>query len=191
MMEMAPTFPDLETQRLILRRLQHGDEAFVFQHFSDPEVTRYLLDEDPLTRREEAEEIIQLYADPAGKTHNRWGIVLKADDKLIGTCGFHRWDKRHRRAEVGYDLARAYWGQGIMAEALRSALSYAFGTMGLNRVDALVYADNVRSVRLAQKLGFQSEGTLREYFWFKGEFYDHVILSLLKSDWMAKGRSRE
>ena len=190
-METTPAFPNLETKRLILRRLTFDDVSFIFQHFSDPHVTQYLLDEDPLTRREEAKEMIQQYADPTGKTFNRWGIALKADGKLAGTCGFHKWNRRHRRAEVGYDLDRAHWGQGIMAEALHAALSYAFDTMGmgLNRVDALVYAENTRSVRLASRLGFRSEGTLREYFLFSGEFYDHQLFSLLRRDWVARGRS--
>ncbi len=180
---MTDDFPQLETERLILRRLTMADLEFVFQHFSDPMVNRYLLDNEPLARRDEAREIIEFYLDPAGKTHNRWGIVLKSEDALIGTCGFHRWEKRYRRAEIGYDLGHAYWGRGIMSEALREILAHGFEKMELNRVEAIVYPENTPSVRLLERLGFQKEGLLRDYLYSLGEFYDHSIFSLLKREW--------
>ena len=176
-------FPALETERLLLRRLTSDDADFIFQHFSDPQVTQYLLDEPPLTDYEQALEIIEFYAQPAGKSYNRWGIVRRADDQLIGSCGYHKWERRCFRAELGYDLSPAYWGQGYMAEALTAVISHGFTGMALNRIDALVYPDNIRSVRLLQKLGFQIEGTLRDYFYLAGQFYDHHLLALLRRDW--------
>ena len=176
-------FPPLETDRLILRPLTLKDTDFVFQHFSDPAVTRYLLDEPPLTERAQAQALIQFYLEPRGKTYNRWGIVRKADDRLIGTCGTHKWDRRHFRAEIGYDLSPNWWGQGYMAEALRAVIQNGFGRMGLNRIDALVYTENGRSIRLLQRLGFQEEGILRDYFCLNGRFYDHCLLSLLQREW--------
>ena len=177
------TFPSLETSRLHLRLLTAADTDFVFRHFGDPAVAQHLLDEPPLTDIAQAEAIIRFYLEPEGKSYNRWGIALKTNRQLIGTCGFHKWDKAHRRAEVGYDLSPAYWGQGYMAEALQAALQNGFERMELHRIDALVYVENVRSVRLLQKLGFQIEGTLRDYFYQDGVFYDHFVLSLLCGEW--------
>ena len=57
-------FPQLETNRLVLRRLTLKDVDFIFQHFSNPDVNRFLLDDDPVTRREQAEELIQFYLEP-------------------------------------------------------------------------------------------------------------------------------
>jgi len=173
----------LETERLILRPLTLEDTDFVFRHFSDPVVARYLLDEEPPTRRDQAEELIRFYMDPIGKAYNRWGIVWKATDALVGTCGFHWWNRQHFRAQIGYDLGQAHWGQGVMAEALRAMLCYGFEEMGLNRVDALVHPENRRSIGLLEKLGFQREGLLREYYNRAGEFFDHMLLSLLRGEW--------
>jgi [ribosomal protein S5]-alanine N-acetyltransferase len=175
------TFPSLATDRLRLRSLTLADTDFVFRHFSDPAVAEHLLDEPPLTDVAQAEAIIRFYLEPEGNTCNRWGIALKDGGQLIGTCGFHKWDKAHRRAEVGYDLSPAYWRQGYMAEALRAVLQHGFDRLGLHRIDALVYVDNARSVGLLQKLGFQIEGTLRDYFCQDGVFYDHFVLSLINS----------
>ncbi len=175
-------FPPLETKRLILRRLTLDDTDFVFRHFSDPEMTRFLLDEDPLTDRSQAEQLIRSYLDPIGKTYNRWAIVRKSDAALIGTCGFHKWDKRHHRAEIGYDLTPDAWGRGLMAEAVREMIRHGFESMRLNRIDALVYPENARSLRLLEKLSFKKEGLLRDYYRARGEYFDHAIYSLLNNN---------
>jgi len=177
---LAHRFPVLETPRLILRPLTFADLDFVFRHFSDPAVTQYMLDEPPLADLAQARELIKFYQDPAGNPYNRWGLERKEDGALIGTCGYHNWQRRYFRAEVGYDLSPAYWGQGYMSEALRTAFQHGFTQMQLHRIEALVYPQNVRSLRLLQKLGFQQEGLLRDYFCLDGQFYDHALLSLLQ-----------
>lgn len=121
-------FPTLEIERLILRQLLREDTDFVFQHFSNPAVTEY----------SQTEEIVQFYAEPLEKTHNRWILLRKSDQQPIGTVGYHNWVKRYFRAEIGYDLSPDFWGQGHMSETLRVVLSHGFERMGVNRVDALV-----------------------------------------------------
>jgi len=175
-------FPTLETERLILRPLTREDTDFVFQHFGNPAVTRYLLDEPPVSEYSQAEEIVRFYADPKGKTHNRWTLVRKSDRQPIGTVGYHKWVKQYFRAEIGYDLYPDLWGQGYMLETLRVVLAHGFEQMGLNRIEALVYVENDRSIQLLQKLGFKQEGLLRDYFYQGGKFYDHYIFAFLKND---------
>jgi ribosomal-protein-alanine N-acetyltransferase len=176
-------FPILQTERLILRQLTMEDIDFIFQHFRDPRVTQYLMDEPPLEDYAQAKEIIEFYLEPEGKTYNRWGIVQKADNLLIGTCGYHKWSTAYCRAEIGYDLSPACWGQGYMTEALRAVIGNGFERMGLNRVDALVYTKNDASIHLLKKLGFKQEGLLRDYFCLDGNFYDHYLFALLQREW--------
>jgi len=176
-------FPSIETKRLLLRALAPEDIDFVFQHFSNPAVHRYLLDEPPVRDYAQAEEIIQFYATPKEKSYNRWVIVRKSDGEAMGTCGYHRWEKRFFRAEIGYDLSPSFWGQGYMTEALRAVISSGFEQMKLNRIEALVYTENDRSIRLLQNLGFVQEGLLRDYFYLNGEFYAHYVFSFLKREW--------
>ena len=108
----------------------------------------------------------------------RWGIVRRADGQLIGTCGYNRLFKRHFRGIIGYDLGRAYWGQDYMAEALRTMLAYGLATLNLHRIEALVMPGNERSVRVLEKLGFQEEGILRGYGFWKDQFWDLRCFSL-------------
>jgi len=138
-------FPMLQTDRLILRQLTMEDIDFVFEHFHDPNVTQYLLDEPPLADYAQAQAIIEYYQAPEGKMHNRWGIVRKADNRLIGTCGYHKWMTTYFHAEIGYDLSPDCWGQGYMSEAMRAAIQNGFERMGLNRIGAVVYIHNDRS----------------------------------------------
>jgi [ribosomal protein S5]-alanine N-acetyltransferase len=180
-------FPTLETDRLILRQLTSEDIKFVFQHFSDPKVTQYLMDEPPVVDYAQAQAIINFFQESEGKTHNRWGIVRKADKHLIGTCGFHHWEKDYFRAEIGYDLSADCWGQGYMTEALRVMLHNGFERLALNRIDALVYIDNQRSIQLLGKFGFKQEGLLRDYFYLDGKFYDHYLFALLRREWKSEG----
>lgn len=177
----------LETDRLLLRGLHLEDADFLFTEWSDPQVTRFMCDEEPLQQREQAEEVLCRFQSPETNPHLKWwGIERKADGRLIGTCGFGRWDQNHHRAEIGYDLCPDAWGQGLMPEALQALLRFGFEEMKLNRIEATVHVKNLRSQRVLKKLGFQREGLLREYFCRDGNYNDQVQYSLLKREWSSK-----
>ena len=176
-------FPTLETERLVLRPITSEDTDFIFQHLSDTAVNQFLMDEPPVTEHTQAQEIIEFYLEPSGKSYNRWIIIRKTDHQPLGTCGYHQWDKRYYRAEIGYDLSPGFWGKGYMTEALREAITYGFGQMELNRIEALVYVENHRSINLLKRLGFIEEGILRDYFYLNGIFYDHCLFALLQKEW--------
>jgi len=174
----------METKRLLLQPMEAKHLDFVFRHFSDPEINRFILDDELVQSIEQAQEIIDFYVPPR-KSYNRWVITLKADKTPIGTCGFHKWDERNHHAEIGYDLGTAYWHNGYMIEALQSVLHHGFETMRLNRIEAIVYPENTASLRVLERLNFQKEGLLRQSFQQGNRYYDHWLLSLLKDEWQA------
>jgi len=176
-------FENLSTPRLNLRKFEYGDINFVYGHFSNPQVCEYQLDNEPVKTLEEAEEIVFWANDISDNPdHHRWILELKVHKISIGTCGFHRWDKQNRIAEIGYDLSPEYWKNGYMHEALKTIIKYGFENMQLNRIEAFIYTENTSSLNLLYKLGFQKEGLIRDKHLFRGEFYDHYCLSLLKKD---------
>lgn len=144
-------YPRLETERLYLRELTLDDACAVQVHFSDPEVTEFT-DIDPCTNLESAREIIAYHLDDTGV---RWGVFNRETDRLIGTCGFHCWDEAAAQAEIGFDLSRTYWGQGLMREAVEAALAFGFDAMALSEIRAFSDRANVRSIRLLERLGFK------------------------------------
>jgi ribosomal-protein-alanine N-acetyltransferase len=179
---MSELFPPLTTPRLLLRPISRDDTPFVVRHFCDPQVQRYLLDDEPIETPEQAAAIVDFYLERPDAPYNRW-VVLRADGGApIGTCGFHKWSQQHRHAEIGYDLSPAFWGHGYMREAVRAMLAHGFGPLGLHRIEALVATENERSAKLLLDLGFQREGLLRDYSRQGGRFYDHLLFARLSTD---------
>ena len=86
------------------------------------------------------------------------------------------------RGEIAYDVVRARWRQGVMAEVLPAVLHYGFATLGLHRIEATVTPGNVASVRLLQRLGFRREGLLRGHGYWKGGFQDVELFARLSTD---------
>lgn len=139
---------------------------------------------DYLAGIDEARAIIDRRAAAfARRERIRWAIARRDDGNVIGSCGFVHWDLTAARAEIGYEIAPQCQGQGLMREALTAMLHFGFGPMQLNRIEAFVVPENEPSVRLLRRLGFQQEGFLREYGFWKKRFHDQLLLSLLKKDW--------
>lgn len=177
-------FPNIETDRLLLRNVNIEDVDFIYRLFSDEKVCKFLYDEELFISRNDAIEFVEWNKDPEEKGHNRWVLVKKGDNQEpIGTCGYDNWDRMNNIAEIGYDLWHEYWGQGYMKEDLASAIDSGFNHMKLNRVNAYVALDNMNSMKLLEKLGFVNEGIYRDKHLFKGKYYDHYSFSLLKRDW--------
>jgi [ribosomal protein S5]-alanine N-acetyltransferase len=174
--------PVLETERLILREIVPGDAAALFEIFSSDDVTRFY-DLATFTDISQAEQMIaRMAARNAAGEAVRWGITLKDIDRVIGTSGFNSFMRPWSRAGIGYDLAAAYWNRGYATEALRAMLHYGFVQENLNRIEALVMPGNDASVRVLAKLGFQREGILRQYGYWKNEYWDLQMFSLLRSE---------
>ncbi|MCY6354889.1 GNAT family N-acetyltransferase [Clostridium sp. ZS2-4] len=180
--EIFKQFPQIEAEKLILREVKEGDKKEIFNIFSDSEIMKYY-DLIPFKSIEEAEHLISKFNDDFAKENGiRWGITKKDSDKIIGTCGFHSWSKESFKAQIGYELLKEYWRQGIMAESLKAIILFGFESLNLNRIEALVELENVSSQKLLCNLGFQKEGVLRENEFCRGKFLDLIMFSLLKND---------
>lgn len=175
-------YNQLETPRLILRRFTPDDLKFIFNHFANSFVSKYLYDNEPPESLNEAKEILDWCTDTESKHHIRWCIVLKDTEIPIGTIGFHKYNTTNNSAEVGYDLSSEYIRQGYMTEAMKCILDYGFNKYGLNRVQAIVAVENVASNKLLGSIGFTLEGVIRDECLYRGHYYDHNLFSLLKRD---------
>jgi len=183
-MEKPRKFPQLETERLILREMTLEDVEFYFRHFNNRKIIEGCCFPGP-DSLEAARKELELYCVKPFKEDRgiRWGIVIKKSGELVGTLGYYDWVKTSFRAEIGYDLDPAYWGQGVMTEALQAALRYGFETMKLNRIQAIIDSENARSLKLVRWLHFRKEGVMRQRSYFNGQFRDDVCFSLLRSEW--------
>lgn len=176
------SFPIIETNRLVLRKIEAGDANSVFAYLSDKEVMKYY-GLAPFENISDALSEIAWYQTIIdNKTGIRWGITLKEEDEVIGSCGFLNMVPEHYRTEIGYELSRNYWGQGIAGEALKAVVSYGFEHYSLQRIEALIEPPNLTSLKLVEKQGFIREGLLRNYEFTNGKFDDLYMYSLLKQD---------
>lgn len=176
----------LTTQRLTLRFLGVRDIPALFDMYSDPEVVRYW-SSPPWTELVQAETSLARTLDGyrTGETL-RMGIELTATGQLVGECNLRDFYEQNRRAEIGYALARAYWGKGYLTEALTAFIDYAFKEMKLNRIEADIHPGNLASAKSLDRLGFKQEGLLRERWIVGDEVSDTAFYGLLAADWAKR-----
>jgi RimJ/RimL family protein N-acetyltransferase len=152
--------PKVETERLILREISHNDTAAIFRNFSDPDVANWFF-EKPHSTMEQTIKVIDnfifKFKQGEGLT---WAITLKEDGQVIGTCGYEKIEIG-KRGEIGFDLAKEYWGKGYMRESLTAIINFGFSVFNLSYVEAHTNSNNVRAKRLLEKLGFQLDKVSR------------------------------
>jgi ribosomal-protein-alanine N-acetyltransferase len=179
-------FPSLATNRLQLRHIQPSYAEALFALYSDEETMQFY-GEPHRSLDDTLQALAHTQARFVQHEEIRWGITLKGEDQVIGSCGFHHFDTDFHRAETGYILNRAFWGQGMMIEAMSSILTYGFAALGLHRVEAIIDRANERSKSLLLKLGFTYEGNLRQRYAFQGRFEDQHYFGLLTDEWHGSG----
>ncbi len=149
------SLPVLTTGRLVLDALSPADTDAFFRIHSNPDAVRYMAME-PLTERAQAVERLANFAQRCAAGEDLpWAIRRTRDAQLVGMCILKGAASSRRRAEVGYVIAPDEWRQGYAREAVAAVLAWGFGTLGLNRIEALVYAENEASPRTSARPGLQ------------------------------------
>jgi len=175
--------PILETTRLRLRAPRLDDAAHQHAYAREPEVAEPGMWAPLATLEENRRDLVETLERLACGEAIEWGIEHRDERRLIGRCGFVRPRPAHRSAELGYALARPYWGCGYMGEALAAVLAYGFERLALHRVEAICLADNAGSIRVLDKAGFRHEGTAREAYLLHGAYHDLRRYALLRREW--------
>lgn len=176
-------FPELFCEQVRLRELTTADASSYYHYMSDAEVKRYIPDEDvPDTEQDAYYELVYWSGLFERQQSIYWGVEDKETQQLIGTAGFHQWNKEHQRAEISYDLAKPYWGQGIMTEIVSALIDFARSDMHIHRIAASAAKNNIGSIRVLEKAGFAHEGVMRDYKKVHGTFCDFVLCSYIVAE---------
>ena len=185
-------FPTLETDRLLLRELRHGDAPTLLKIHGNAQVMQWM-GMDALKDLEAAHHTVSRFL--AGHLSPvpsmRWGLERKSDGQLLGTGGVFNLSKEWKKCTLGYELGIEAQRQGYMHEALKAIIPRAFEHLELHRIEALIHRDNHASFKLAQRLGFQLEGTLREVAFWNNSHHDMVQLGLLRREFPPSGNSSQ
>lgn len=148
--------PQIRTSRLLLRELRESDFDDYAAMCADPEVMEYL-GGTPMSASDAWRHMAMLMGHWALLGFGTWAVEESATGAFVGRIGLHYphgWPER----ELGWTLARGYWGRGLAAEGCRAVLQYVFGTLGWERLISLIDPENSRSIALAERLGARPEG---------------------------------
>jgi RimJ/RimL family protein N-acetyltransferase len=166
-----------------LSEFRSSDKPALIEHLNDPDIyDRTLRIPFPYTESS-ADEWLVLVATVTKQQGQpvHWAI-RDAEDSLIGGCGFDGFKVgQSHRAEVGYWLAKPFWGRGIMTSVVQRLCRHAFEEFGLVKITAHVFSHNPASARVLQKCSFQEEGFLRKHYLKDGKFIDARLFALLRS----------
>jgi ribosomal-protein-alanine N-acetyltransferase len=177
-------FPNLETERLILRRPTMADVDESYKYRADPQLMQFIPHRLAHQRSDvvEAIERINMMIDRNEGIH--WAITPKGEeDVLMGMIGYVRMNKDHHRGEIGYMLHTPYHGKGVIQEAFLAAVDYGFNEMKLHSIEAIVNCLNTPSKKLLERAGFSKDAYFRDYLHHEGKYMDVNIYSLLAEDW--------
>jgi ribosomal-protein-alanine N-acetyltransferase len=183
-------FPILETERLLLRRVELSDAPLVYEYMKDREIAfNTLLIPYPYPENGAEEWIKRTHQ--AGEQGNdfSFAVTRKTDGLFMGACGIHAIPE-HQRAEIGYWLGKPHWGQGYTSEAARRVIQFGYEALGLNRIYAGYFTRNPASRRVMEKAGMTYEGTHRQNVLKWGEFVDVGMCSILRSEFDAQQAAR-
>lgn len=169
---MDNSFPFIAHQNFLLRQIIASDITNVYKGLSHPDVIKYYgVSYHSLSATEE--QMLWFKELEKNNTGIWWAIVDPSNTLFYGAIGLNNLCNIHKKAEIGYWLLRAYWGQKIMMNAIPLVCEYAFKTLKIHRIEALVESENKASKQLLAKLNFNFEGTLVDYE-IKNEAYISV-----------------
>ncbi|WP_293125250.1 GNAT family N-acetyltransferase [Microcoleus sp. bin38.metabat.b11b12b14.051] len=170
----------IETPRLYLRQFTPEDLDELYRIYSDAEVMKYV-SEGVRNREETAADLFQIIADWEKHAFGLWAVVNKENNQLIGDGGL-RFLGKTPDVEVGYVLAKAYWGKGLASEVAAASLKYGFEALKLEKIVAVADTDNIASRRVMEKVGMRYQHNLddcdRVYYSISRKIYQSKVAEL-------------
>jgi RimJ/RimL family protein N-acetyltransferase len=174
-------------ERIILRPLKISDAKDIYTNIQDRKIAENTLRIPWPYRLKDAINFIKNSQKSLKKRKGFiFGIEFKEKKEVVGVISLENVDFEHRHAEVGYWLGKKYRGKGIMTEAGKLVLNFAFEKLKLHRVDAGVFSDNLISQKVLKKLGFKKEGVRRHWRLKFGRWKDDVLYSILENEYYKK-----
>lgn len=177
---------NIETKRCLLRRIRPEDYKMMYENWAKYESVCRYFPFDPIEEITVYREKVRNWSkNYESDTYFHWVIESKENQQLIGTINLGNLETSCHMSDTCYMLAPDHWNKGIMTEVLRAVLAYAFHKIGLNRVQAEVFAGNTASEHVLLKCGMQYEGIARQKYYKNGTFIDTTQYAVLQQDYDA------
>jgi ribosomal-protein-alanine N-acetyltransferase len=178
---ISTEFPELKTDRLLLRQFNENDLENVFKGLSHPDIIQYY--GVSYQTLEDTKEQMKFFADLELTGTGIWWAVCSPDNQTFyGAGGLNNLSKAHKKAEIGFWLLTDFWGKGIMTEAMPLICDYGFEHLGLHRIEGFVETDNANCKSAMAKLKFQHEGTMQDCEIKDGRFISLDIYAKIRNE---------
>lgn len=177
----------IETDRLILRKFQYGDNEDMLKYWvSDPKV-QSLYAEPVYSTKQEVNGLLEKYISSYEKNdYYRWAIILKETDECVGQIAYFLIDNDNHFAEIEYCIGSHFQRKGLATEATKAVIQFGFEKINLHKVQISHKSINIPSRRVIEKCGLTYEGTLRDYFYQDGKYIDRLYYSILKDEYRTE-----
>jgi RimJ/RimL family protein N-acetyltransferase len=179
--------PELHGNAVTLRELRPADADSLARLLSDPDVRRYI-PSPPASASDFARFIRWSHAQRASGTELWFGVVPSDADTAVGLFHLHQLEAPFRTAEWGCVIGQPFWSTGLFDGGAQALFTFAFQTLGVQRLETRVRASNSRANAGLRRLGATEEGHLRRAFLLGGEYHDDVLWALLADDWRCDER---
>lgn len=179
--------PRIETERLALRKISLDDIDDMYEYAKDATVTKYLTWSPHIDKAYTFEYVSYLQSRYKIGEFFDWAVTLRDGGKMIGTCGFTRFDFQNDSGEIGYVINPDYHGRGIATEAVAAVIRFGFEMLALNRIECKFMIENGASRRVMEKNGMTFEGIHRQGMLVKGVYRDIGVCSILKDEYEKNG----
>jgi len=184
--EEDDVFPFIEGETIDLVAENSKWANLICKWRNDPKVRQYSRNMWPKTL-EEVKKGFEPLPDKQMRDFIKFTIYHKQSKRPIGRIGFNHIDWVCRNANIFAEIGEPeFWGKGIAGEASRLMINYGFTELNLHKIIAGVFTPNTRSLRAAEKLGFEKEGVLKEEMYVDGQYHDVHRFALFKRDWKNK-----
>jgi len=174
--------PVLTGRGVTLRELRQSDAASLCALLTAEEVTRFI--SPPPSTVEGFERFIAwTHRQRAAGQYVCFAVVPDGSDTAVGLFQVRQLEPGFGTAEWGFAIGSPYWGSGLFSEGAKLVVDFAFGEIGVHRLEARAAVKNGRGNGALQKLGAVKEGVLRKSFFRNGQYLDQVLWSIIEDDW--------
>jgi ribosomal-protein-alanine N-acetyltransferase len=177
----------LRTARLALREFRPEDWADVLAYQNDSRYLAYTQwDERSESDVQALVDLFVLWQHEDPRLRFQLAVTASGNAQVIGSCGIRRDATNLSYAELGYEVAATYSGQGLATEAAEALVQFGFSELGLNGITSRCIADNGASVAVLEKLGFRLESSMRANEHFKERSWDTLVYALSREQWTKR-----
>ncbi len=169
---------NLITERLLIRKLESTDWEAVYEYTSNPTVMKYI-PEGVFSK----EDTMAFVLDNVGNSAEKFAVILKEENVLIGHIDFHRYFGNHTY-EIGWVFNPKFYNKGFATEAASAILKHGFDTMNLHRIIATCQPENPPSYRIMEKIGMRREGFFKKCIPHGEEWWDEYYYAILREEWI-------